>query len=507
MGTHVNASDSSRLSWLSVSMPSMPSSPWSMSKTSILQGPLEDCCCHAEVIEEANLKLFEILSRLVTSSRFFSLFKVNLEKDCPYWPDDGVCFTRDCAVCQCEDGEVPNSWWHQGSCGESDVQCADLEQSKEQKKKLAEHASRVTDDLDLSLDSGSLDSVSWTSDDTAWTVQDDEEGMIYVDLRKNPERFTGYKGDSAGKAWQAIYLENCFHFAKNCASGKCNDNACRAERVLFRLISGIHTSINTNVVKEFIKLPGVQSDEFRYVHPWYKFWSYPNLDMYNWRIGNFPERIQNLYFALAMMLRALGKARPILDPRVYSYLTDDEANDKITLSVLDELFSAPLIGPDCVAPFDESDVFAPNDKILASLSKDGEWESREKLREEFRASFRNISTIMDCVGCETCKLWGKLQFLGVGTGLKILFEDELDTKSLQRNEVIALLNTVAKLSHSVMWIYYIEDIKAQIRFTQTLWLFVARIGVASGVTILALSLSIVFARKRTNSAAAKLKAI
>lgn len=28
---------------------------------------------------------------------------------------------------------------------------------------------------------------------------------------------------------------------------------------------------------------------------------------------------------------------------------------------------------------------------------------------------------MDCVGCEKCRLWGKLQVLGLGTALKILF--------------------------------------------------------------------------------------
>lgn len=28
---------------------------------------------------------------------------------------------------------------------------------------------------------------------------------------------------------------------------------------------------------------------------------------------------------------------------------------------------------------------------------------------------------MDCVGCEKCRLWGKLQVLGLGTALEILF--------------------------------------------------------------------------------------
>ena len=33
---------------------------------------------------------------------------------------------------------------------------------------------------------------------------------------------------------------------------------------------------------------------------------------------------------------------------------------------------------------------------------------------------------MDCVGCEKCRLWGKLQVLGLGTALKILFSVEGD---------------------------------------------------------------------------------
>ena len=35
--------------------------------------------------------------------------------------------------------------------------------------------------------------------------------------------------------------------------------------------------------------------------------------------------------------------------------------------------------------------------------------------------FLECSAMMDCVGCEKCRLWGKLQVLGLGTALKILF--------------------------------------------------------------------------------------
>ncbi|GJW76142.1 endoplasmic reticulum oxidoreductin-1-like protein [Tanacetum coccineum] len=50
--------------------------------------------------------------------------------------------------------------------------------------------------------------------------------------------------------------------------------------------------------------------------------------------------------------------------------------------------------------------------------------------------------LMDCVGCEKCCFWGKLQVLGLGTALKIF---------LQRNEVIALINLLNRLSESLIY--------------------------------------------------------
>jgi hypothetical protein len=80
------------------------------------------------------------------------------------------------------------------------------------------------------------------------------------------------------------------------------------------------------------------------------------------------------------------------------------------------------------------------------------------LREEFRLHFMNISRIMDCVGCEKCRLWGKLQTHGMGTALKILFSDlpssyqNLATRlpfNLSRNEVVALFQSFGRYSSSI----------------------------------------------------------
>ena len=52
---------------------------------------------------------------------------------------------------------------------------------------------------------------------------------------------------------------------------------------------------------------------------------------------------------------------------------------------------------------------------------------------------------MDCVGCDKCRLWGTLQIQGVGTALKILFNNK-NTSQLQltRQEIVALFNVLGK---------------------------------------------------------------
>lgn len=72
------------------------------------------------------------------------------------------------------------------------------------------------------------------------------------------------------------------------------------------------------------------------------------------------------------------------------------------------------------------------------------------LKAEFRERFRNVSRIMDCVGCDKCRLWGKLQTSGYGTALKVLFEfDENESFHLRRTEVVSLVVTLQRLSYSI----------------------------------------------------------
>jgi ERO1-like protein beta len=90
--------------------------------------------------------------------------------------------------------------------------------------------------------------------------------------------------------------------------------------------------------------------------------------------------------------------------------------------------------------FDESRMFDPSDPTIIGL------------KGEFRERFRNVSRIMDCVGCDKCRLWGKLQTSGYGTALKVLFEfdpEKSEEFHLRRTELVSLIVTLQRLSHSI----------------------------------------------------------
>lgn len=96
--------------------------------------------------------------------------------------------------------------------------------------------------------------------------------------------------------------------------------------------------------------------------------------------------------------------------------------------------------------FDESSMFTGS-------------EQAKRLKKEFKEHFRNVTRIMDCVGCDKCKLWGKLQTKGLGTALKILFSKNFNQKKLfrlQREEIVALFNAFGRLSTSI---YKLDDFR------------------------------------------------
>ena len=121
--------------------------------------------------------------------------------------------------------------------------------------------------------------------------------------------------------------------------------------------------------------------------------------------------------------------------RAADYGTGNPTEDAATAALVAQLVGSPQLRAACPVPFDEALLLRGGPGVEGQLM----------------GHFRNISAVMDCVGCEKCKLWGKLQVLGLGTALKILFSQGPGSEcpELARTEVIALVNLLHNLARSI----------------------------------------------------------
>uniref|UniRef100_A0A4W3I9E3 ERO1-like protein alpha n=1 Tax=Callorhinchus milii TaxID=7868 RepID=A0A4W3I9E3_CALMI len=378
-------------------------------------GYLNDCTCDVETIHDFNNnKIFPKLEELLNSD-YFRYYKVNLKKPCPFWSDKSHCGLRDCAVKACE----PVRLFYFNYTEEANVVSKD-ERECEKTEKLG----AVNNSLSEETKQAMLD---WTRHDDSsdnFCEADDEYSpdAEYVDLLLNPERYTGYKGPELLNENELSVLGLCLE-----------------KRSFYRTVSGLHASINIHL-----------SSRYLLRDTWYeRKWGH-NATEFQLRFdgemtkGEGPRRLKNLYFLYLIELRALSKVLPFFERSSIQLYTGNKAldteNKKLLLEILHLAKSFP-------SHFDESSLFA------------GEKKEAETLKEEFRLHFKNISRIMDCVGCFKCRLWGKLQTQGLGTALRILFSEKQINKlpdsgpsqrfQLTRQEIVALLNAFGRISNSI----------------------------------------------------------
>ncbi|KAJ4726582.1 Endoplasmic reticulum oxidoreductin-1 [Melia azedarach] len=372
------------------------------------KGMIEDCCCDYETVDSVNGEVLHPLLQELVTTPFFRYFKVKLWCDCPFWPDDGMCRLRDCSVCECPENEFPEPFKKPFRRGlpSDDLMC---QEGKPQ--------ATVDRTLDNRVFRG------WIETDNPWTNDDETDNgeMTYVNLLLNPERYTGYAGPSARRIWDAVYSENCPKYS----SGE----ICQEKKVLYKLISGLHSSISIHIAADYLL------DEST------DMWG-QNLELMYDRVLRYQDRVRNLYFTFLFVLRAVTKATDYLEQAEYD--TGNHAEDLKTQSLIKQLLYNPKLRAACPLPFDEAKLW--------------QGQSGPELKQQIQKQFRNISALMDCVGCEKCRLWGKLQVLGLGTALKILFSVDGQNHAsqplqLQRNEVIALVNLLNRLSESVKFVH------------------------------------------------------
>ena len=260
--------------------------------------------------------------------------------------------------------------------------------------------------------------------------KEEEENSSYVNLRLNPERWTGYNGSHV---WKAIYEENCLKGEKK------EDGLCYEERVLYRLLSGMHASVNIHVA---LHANPPQSEDEEWL---------PDPARFAELFENHPERLKNLHFSFVVMLRALRKATPAL-AKFPTDLGQDATEDEKTRQLKMKLLDSPqVLGKSCEEvfnAFDEARLFSDGEVASELLVNGG---GSDKM--QFKDIFRNITEVVDCVACQKCRLHGKLQILGIGTALKILLLPEevlMNEDVVMRSEFVAMINTIAKFSRALM---------------------------------------------------------
>lgn len=417
-----------------------------------LKGSIDDCTCNIDTVDYFNnMKIYPRIQSLLGRD-YFRFYKVNLNQNCPFWADDSKCAIRDCHVLPCQDNDIP-----EGLKGEIPRDIYFNENPVDKYRSDAQITDCRHNSRDHNMELGFLNTTissenykefeRWQRHDDAqdnFCVKESSHGE-YVDLLLNPERYTGYKGRSAHRIWRSIYKENCFRPENSphifIQSSKMN-GMCLEKRVFYRVISGLHSSINIHLCSKYLLVSqdGLQVSSENH-------WG-PNLEELQRRFssettgGEGPNWLKNLYFTYLLELRALAKAAPYLERE--EYYTGNEIYDEDTRLAMDDILNV-------IKSFSEHF----NETVMFTGGTEA-----QLLKEEFRQHFRNISRIMDCVGCDKCKLWGKLQIQGLGTALKILFSGKFDRKQtlnnlnrksffLERSEIVALVNAFGRLSESI----------------------------------------------------------
>ena len=334
-----------------------------------------------------NKKLCHSLQKL-KKTLFFKIFKLNLEPECSIFHQENICRNIECQICECANNEVPRLWKQPQGINEDII-------------------TSIEDPFNKWVEKFNIDSKQWLLKEDI----DSKEGS-YIDLLKNPEGYTGYKGSHI---WSAIFKENCF--------SEVDSDICVEDSIFTKIFLGWQVNTNFQIGCNF---HDKETND-----------TYINVTYVTDKFLNHKERIDYLLFLYSLMLRAVNKAIPML--LEYNYYSGNKTEDEMTTKYFREVFRYELKNIDLIEGCFE--------KIYEHFEK---FKNSEKLS-ELILRFRNISSIIDCVTCAKCRMHAKLEVFGIATMLKILFtrnSEELK-KILSRNELVSFINLFAKLSKSV----------------------------------------------------------
>ena len=205
--------------------------------------------CNVDTVDYFNnMKIYPRLQSILQKD-YFRYFNYNAKKPCPFWNNtNDICQFKSCGVQACTPEEIPSGL-------KSETKSCDNDKMTE-----VEHNNQV--DVTIS-DQTLADLQSWKAFDASQSQfceldpEDNCPDCDYVDLSRNPERFTGYSGEASHRIWKAIYEENCFrpssikstHFSSAFLPDTL-EGMCLEKRVFYRAISGLHASITVHLTSQ-----------------------------------------------------------------------------------------------------------------------------------------------------------------------------------------------------------------------------------------------------------------
>ena len=147
---------------------------YTSSKNDILSYDINEVLSHNEKFSNTLEQLKKTL--------FFKIFKLNLEPECSIFQQEMICKNTQCQICECDENEVPKIWTQPTHSGEF-------------------LNTKIDDPFNKWVDKYTINTKQWLLEEDI----DSKEGS-YVNLLKNPEGYTGYRG---AHIWNAIFKENC----------------------------------------------------------------------------------------------------------------------------------------------------------------------------------------------------------------------------------------------------------------------------------------------------------
>ncbi|KAF3641490.1 Endoplasmic reticulum oxidoreductin-2 [Capsicum annuum] len=164
---------------------------------------------------------------------------------------------------------------------------------------------------------------------------------------------------------------------------------CQEKKVLYKLICGLHSSISIHIAADYL-LDKTTNLHFNRKPDYFD--AISCMIVYD-RVLQY--RVRNLYFTCLFVLRAVTKAKYYLEQAEYDAGNPEE--DLKAQSLMRQLLYNQKLQAACAIPFDEAKLW--------------KGQSGPELKQQIQKQFRNISSIMDCVGCDKCRLWGSSRFL------------------------------------------------------------------------------------------------